>query len=76
MGGDGNKMAGNTEKGVSVSVTLSATAHRELSALAEWKGEALALLLRQVLEAHHENPGTQKIISKAIEELKAKRRKD
>lgn len=70
-----SKMAGKGEKGKSISITISQAAYEELSALCEWKGIALGLHLRQVVEAHHENPGTQKIISKAVVDLKSKRRK-
>jgi hypothetical protein len=63
------------ERGVQISVTISATAHAELAALAEWKGIALASHIRQIIESHHENPGTQKLIDKAKSELSQKQRK-
>lgn len=69
-----SSMAGSG-KGVQITVTLSPVAFEELGTIAEWKGIALGLHLRQVLEAHHENPGTQKLIGKAKQELVDKKRK-
>lgn len=51
-----------------VMVSLSDKALEEFEAVAEWKGQPLASLLREILEDHHRSPSFASLLRRVREE--------
>lgn len=67
---------GKGARGEDLKITISAQAFEDLSAIAEWKGMAFSLYVRNIVETHHEAPGVQSLIRKAKEDLANRKRKN
>jgi predicted DNA-binding ribbon-helix-helix protein len=75
MNGAKAMAGGKGARGEELKITISAQTYEDLSAIAEWKGMSLGLLVRNIVETHHESPGVQSLIRKAKEDLSKRTRK-
>lgn len=48
-----------------ITITLSDRALEEYELIAQWKGQPLASLLREILEQHHLNPAVKSAVDRA-----------
>lgn len=55
-----------------VTITLSDRALEEYKLIAQWKGQPLASLLREILEQNHLTPSVKSAVDRARQDLKSK----